>query len=155
MRVHNNNVFYLQPLKNISEILFLRALLIFWLPKKLLMSILIAGNTHIVHVCCCASPTQTYTTLLSSQGNDSMSLWPLDRACHHYALVTLYKYSLPASLTAFHLPYQYYISMYLIHPLWIASHSIQTMPWIDFIPNSYFHSLMQCRQQALIKPSRF
>lgn len=92
-------------------------------------------------------------TALSSQQHDSLPLWPLDRACHHDALITPHKYSQLASLTASNLPYQYYISMYSIHPLWIASHSIQTMPWIDCFPNSYIFffflkSLMQCSQQG-------
>lgn len=85
--------------------------------KKNLVNVNSNSRRH-TYICMCVVVHRPRKhTVLSSQENDSMPLWPLDRACHHYALVTLYKYSLLASLTAFHLPYQYYISMYLINPL--------------------------------------
>lgn len=85
--------------------------------KKNLVNVNSNGRLH-TYICMCVVVHRLRKyTVLSTRENDSMPLWPLDRACHHYALVTLYKYSLLASLTAFHLPYKYYISMYLIHPL--------------------------------------
>lgn len=68
----------------------------------------------IVDPCLHAMSVQTHAT---SWENDSIPLWPLDRACHQNALVAPYEHFLLARLTAFHLPYQYYISIYLINPL--------------------------------------
>lgn len=115
------------------------------------MPFLITGSKRIF---ACVSHHLRKHTALSSQENDSVPLWPLDRACHHYALVTLCKYSLLASLTASHLPNQYYISMYMyihseLHPI-----LFKRCPESIAFENSYFRRLMLCSQQALIKPTR-